>query len=122
MSRPLEGEAPAFWEKKHIAVPHRDAHTDVMVHAGNYCGRIVPLCRGCYISAAQQDDRELMIHDGEEILKPSVCTECDTGNIWWARVENRIMRKKVTVGTTSCHPALIPLLPLFTAESDVVRL
>lgn len=40
-----------------------------------------------YQQQQQQDDRELMIHDGEEILKPSVCTKCDMGNIWWARVK-----------------------------------
>lgn len=41
-----------FCKKKRVAVPPGDVCADVMVHAGNYRGHLVPLCRGYYISAA----------------------------------------------------------------------
>lgn len=50
-------------------------------------GTLFPSAGAIIYQRWQRDDRELMIHDGEEILKPSVCTERDMGNIWWARVK-----------------------------------
>lgn len=50
-------------------------------------GTLFPSTGAITYQRQHQDDRELMIHDGEEILKPSVYTECDMGNIWWARVK-----------------------------------
>lgn len=50
-------------------------------------GTLFPSAGAIIYQRRQQDDWELMIHHGEEILKPSVCTECDMGNIWWARVK-----------------------------------